>query len=105
MTTRHPGPSELAGHLLTRSELTAMLEHIFYRMRGDTRVELATRMPDAYQRLTGATDETIGMLSVDRLAALTKAALATVGGPSYDAPNEHIRKSVTDRLAAPFGGN
>lgn len=97
-TSRHPGPSELNGHLLTRSELTAMLEHLFYRLQAGQRSPLAEQMPDAYQRLTGATDETMGMLLADRIGVLRQAALTAVTSPSYDAPNTHIRESIRKKV-------
>lgn len=96
-TSRHPGPSELNGHLLTRSELTAMLEHFFYRMK-DGRGELAERMPDAYQRLTGASEETMGILLADRIGVLRQAALTAAESPSYDPPNTHIRDSIRRKV-------
>lgn len=52
--THHPGPQGLAVHLLTRSELGAMVEHFIYRADATARGEIASRMPDAYNRLTGA---------------------------------------------------
>ncbi len=58
----YPGPSELRPHLLTRSEMAAMLEHILYRADGSVRSTLARIMPDAYVRLTGIDLDTLGKL-------------------------------------------
>lgn len=47
------GPAELNTHLLTKSELAALVEHLFYRMDTKLRGEIIARMPSAYGRLIG----------------------------------------------------
>lgn len=100
---QHPGPTELAIHLLTRSEMGAMLEHLFYRAKGDTRSDLAERMPDAYQRLTSISDATLGHLTLSRLGTIRDETLASVKSKDYDPPNEHIRAHVKRTLGANGG--
>ena len=91
----HPGPSELDHHKLTRAEMGAMLEHLFYRMKGDARADLARRMPDAYQRLTGQSDESMAMLLLNDTAERRRLALEHLAkplGPGLDcAHNQQVR--------------
>ena len=64
----YPGPSELYPETLTRSELSAMLEHIFYRADGQMREFVSALMPDAYARLT--TGETMAPGTAHRVTAV-----------------------------------
>ncbi len=101
-TSRHPGPSDLNTHQLTRNELGAMLEHLMYRARGDTRSDLAKRMPDAYQRLMNLDDATMALLTSRRIAELRAAGLAQVDAdPTYNnGSNGHARDAYRERLGA-----
>jgi len=62
-------PPELNTHLLTRSEMGAMLEHLFYHLKGKY-APLAECMPDAYQRLTGVSDGTMSTYLTNSVEAL-----------------------------------
>ena len=67
--THHPGPNSLHVELLTRSELAAVVEHLFYRLKAEERRELRGRMPDAYARLMYGT-----ALTADELAGVNAVA-------------------------------
>ena len=97
----HP-VNELDTSRLTRNELGAMLEHLFYQMEGKGRVELAKRMPDAYQRLTGQSDGSMACLLSKHIKYLREAGAKSVAADStyHNGHNDHLLM----RYAQDFGG-